>query len=447
MTLPRHLCLVSLPLLLLALPACSGDDDGGADEVGESDDATESTGESESETEAETSTDESETDTDTTDTEGDDKPPLGATPNVLCEAALANFATIVAENQKPEPDPTVIEAAYVDSGLQEFVQLAGAVTGRIEQGVLIDDAAILDSLELALDEDPRPAMLDVEWRIVLVMHLFIRTTITEVSETLPDPANDPALLYARWDDAYCYWDGALRPLGQLADSVGPEIDAIEAAIDEGFEWGHDHIEGAQPWAIDEWIVPAAKQRVEKTLYTLFHRLVHGWSIAALEAGDTPEGQALARMAHGAFQPLEDRMEGRNTPGIAIIEDQLLGDPSLIDPDDVLRQLNIAFAKRTRRYADHALPEIDGSMGTAAGYKAAIEGETYNKLIDPYIAEAVDGFDIAAYREAWTAWITAIQADDLPAAEAASATLVDWNCQYQAQLGIAECTSSADEPGP
>lgn len=279
------------------------------------------------------------------------------------------------------------------------------------------------------------------------MHLYIRTVTTAVSETLPDPNNDPALLYAEWDAAYCYWNGAIRPLAQIADQVGSEVDSIEADIDMGFGWGHDHIEGAQPWAIDEWEVPAAKQILEKTLFTLFHRLTYAWSMAALEAGDTPEGWALARDAHGAFQPLEDRMAGRNTPGIAIIEEQLLDDPSLIDPDDVLRQLNIGFAKRTRRYNDHALTEVDSTMGTAAGYKGAVEGRTYSKLIEPYMADALDGFDVTAYRDAWEAWITAVRSDDLPAAEAASATLVDWNCQFQAYLGIAECTASEDEPAP
>ncbi|NJK33394.1 MAG: hypothetical protein HC927_13885 [Deltaproteobacteria bacterium] len=461
MPLSKPLRIASLPLLLFALPACTGDDDGADDEVGETEetesgDTTESgetteteTGETTTETGETTETEsesesESETETGEESETGDEKPELGATPNVLCEAALASFATIVAENQNPDPDPMVIEEAYVDTGLQEFVQLAGVVTGRIEDGVLIDDAAILELLDAeasALD------MLDLEWRIVLVMHLYIRATINEVSGTLPDPANDPALLYAQWDAAYCYWDGALRPLGQLADQVGPDIDAIEADIDAGFQLGHDHIEGAQPWAIDEFEVPAAKQQVEKTLYSLFHRLTHAWSSEAVDAGDTPEALALAHMAYGAFQPLEDRMAGRNTPGIAIIEEQLLGDPTVIDPDDVLRQMNIAFAKRTRRYTNHALPDVDGTIGTAPGYAAAVEGFTYNKLIDPYLDEAIDGFDQMAYRETWQAWIDAIRNDDLPAAETASAELVDWNCQYQEFLLIAECTASADEPAP
>src|SRR5690606_16671002 len=154
--------------------------------------------------------------------DGDEKPNLGDTPNVLCEAALANLDMIVAENEGNAPDAMAVEAAYIDTGLQEFVQLAGAVTGRIEDGVLIDDAAIL----AAIDDGSELALLDVEWTIYLAMQQYIRHEISDVAATLPDPANDPALLYGRWDAAWCYWNGALRPLAQQADAIGLAGDTI-----------------------------------------------------------------------------------------------------------------------------------------------------------------------------------------------------------------------------
>jgi hypothetical protein len=83
------------------------------------------------------------------------------------------------------------------------------------------------------------------------------------------------------------------------------------------------------------------------------------------------------------------------------------------------------------------------MGTPEGHTGANEGSTYSKLVEPFMLE-LDGFDAAAYRSTWEAWITAIVEDDLPAGEAASAELVNWNCQYQAALGIAECTFDIDE---
>lgn len=436
---------LALLLPLAFATACTENDDDGTDEVGatETGDTTDDSTATETDDKTD-ATDDTTTDTADTETGGDDKPELGSTPNVQCEGALANLATIRDENLTADPDPMVIEMAYVETPLQDFVQQTGALLGRIDDGVLIDDKAILDALDSGTSLD----LLDAQWRIYLVMHLYVRAQISDVSGTLPDPNNDPALLYAKWDAAWCYWDGALRPLGQTADMIGPEADeSIEASIDAGFEWGHDNIEGAQPWAVDEWQLPAARQQVEKSLYTLFHRLVHGWSIAAQQEGDTPIGEAIAHRAHGAFQPLEDRMAGRNTPGIAIIEEQLLANPVQIDPTDVLRQMNIAFAKRVRRYSDHALPDVDATIGSAPGYVAAVEGKTYGRLIDVYMVDALDGFDLASHRLAWDAWINAIEADDLAAATTASAELVDWNCQYQDFLGIEACTGSADQPAP
>jgi hypothetical protein len=84
------------------------------------------------------------------------------------------------------------------------------------------------------------------------------------------------------------------------------------------------------------------------------------------------------------------------------------------------------------------------MGTAEGHAGANEGATYSKLIEPFMVVELDGFDRDAYRAAWATWIAAVADDDAAAGEAAASELTDWNCQYQAALGIAECTSSIDE---
>ena len=368
-----------------------------------------------------------------------DMPGLGETPNVLCEAAIVGLDAIVAETAGASFDAAAVEEAYVGTGLQQFVQLAGSTTGRVADGVLIDDAAILASIAAGEPLD----LVDVEWRIYLAMHKFIRHEIADVSSTLPNPANDPALLYARWDAAYCYWDGALRPWAQQADALGLG-DTIEADIDAGFAWGHASVEGQEPWAIDEWELPAAKQVVEKSSFAIFHRLITSWSETAATLDEPMAAAVAARSAYGAFQLIEDRMETKNTPGIQIVEDALMADdPGTIDPAEILRQLNIAFVKRTRKYTDFALPEVGGLMGTPEGYVGANEGATYSKLVEPYIA-ALDGFDQAAYRDSWATYIEAVRADELASAEAASAELTDWNCQLQDALGIPACTSSIDE---
>jgi hypothetical protein len=425
----RALLLLCAPLALLA---CSDDAQDVGDETTETGEPGDGDGDG----------DPGDGDGDPGDGDGDgdgDGPNLGDTPNVLCEAAIANLETIAAENDSGAPDPMTIEAAYVDTGLQQFVQLADVVTGRVEGGVLIDDAAILADL----DDGSALAMLDLEWRIYLAMQQYIRHEISDVASTLPDPANDPALLYARWDAAYCYWDGGLRPLAQLADGVGLSGDSIEADIDEGFARGHGGIEGEVEWAIDEWEVPAAKQVVEKTTYAMAHRLVMQWSADAAAEPDPDLAAAYAHEAHGAFQLIEDRMSGKNTPGIEIVETALLGDPASIDADDVLLQMNIAFAKRTRKYTDYALPEVGGLMGTPEGYAGTNEGATYSKLVEPFMAD-LEGFDRDSYRAAWVTWIEAVAADDVATGEPASAELTELNCQFQATLGIAECTSSVDE---
>ena len=433
-------------LSALALPACGGDDgnvdrdeetsgDGDGDPTGDGD-GDPTTGDGDGDGDPTTGDGDG-------DGDGDTKPELGDTPNVLCEAAVTNLGVIVEELASADPDPLAVEAAYVDTGLQEFVQLAGAVTGRVEDGLLIDDAAILTSIDAAVDGGDVLDLIDAEYRIYLAMFLYIRHEISDVAATLPDPANDPALLYQRWDASYCYWDGGLRPLAQIADGVGLEGDTIEADIDAAFQRGHAGIEGVQPWAIDEFEVPAAKQEAEKSMYIVAHRLVMQWSADAAAEGDADLASQLARMAHGAFQIIEDRINSKNTPAIATIEAALLGDPAQIDAEQILLDMNIAFAKRTRRYTDLALPDVGDLMGTAEGFAGANEGATYSKLVEPFMTE-LDGFDREAYRATWATWIEAVENDDLAAGEPAATELTEWNCQFQAALGLAQCSHDIDE---
>ncbi|MCA9656825.1 MAG: hypothetical protein KC486_00640, partial [Myxococcales bacterium] len=202
--------------------------------------------------------------------------------------------------------------------------------------------------------------------------------------------------------------------------------------------GHKAIDGEPPAAhIDDWVVPPAKQRIEKTLFRALHRLV------LAEAAAGAEDPAAARRALEHFQGLEDRLEGRNTPGIAVIE-AMLGEPATIDAAELRRQLAIAFAKRTRKYCDEAVET--GELGVPTGYKGAVEGRTYQSLITPDMAANLGAdFDAVAYVGAWDDYVAAVESGDAEAAASLSATLVEWNCAYQTHLGIAACTSSDDEP--
>lgn len=384
------------------------------------------------------------TDDDTTGTGGEPGEPgreLGDTPNVLCEAAAAQLQIIALENASGAPDLATVTAAYLGedgsgTALQQLVHTWGGRLGRVDAGVLVDEAAILDALAAGTPAD----LVDVETRLTLVVSLLVRARIDEVASALPEADRPPALLYAAWDDAYCWYEAVLRPHAETADALAAELEPTAIDLQGAFEWGHGGIESeAAAYAIDEWSVPAAKQTLEKTLFRVYDRLVLDLAMQA-QAEDDP---LLARRALGLFRLLEDRLAGRNTPGIAIIEAELAGDPALIDLGVIRRELDVAWAKRTRRYATLALEE--GTLGTPAGHTGAHEGRTYAKVVIPAMEAELEGFDGAAHLAQWDAWIEAITADDPTAAQAASDALVAPLCEYQARLGIAECTGTEDEP--
>jgi hypothetical protein len=139
--------------------------------------------------------------------------------------------------------------------------------------------------------------------------------------------------------------------------------------------------------------------------------------------------------------IKDRLDGRNTPGIAQIEAILAGDPAAIDPDAILTELDIAFAKRTRNYSAIA----DEELGVPAGYKSAVEGHTYALLVAPGLAARVPATPIATFLGEWGAYPDLVRAgDDLEATHALSERLVDAICAYQTALGVADCSPDADE---
>jgi hypothetical protein len=383
------------------------------------------------------------TTTGTGDETGEPGHELGSTPNVLCEAAALQLQIIIDENASGAPDLATVTAAYLGeagdgTALQQLVQTWGGRLGRVEDGVLVDEAAILDALEAGTPAD----LVDVETRVYLVVSLLIRARIDEVATALPEADRPPELLYAAWDDAYCWFDAVVRPHAQAADALAAELEPTEADMQHGFEWGHGGIESdAASFAIDEWSVPAAKQVIEKSLFRVYDRRLLDLAARA-QAEDDP---LMARRALGLFQLLEDRLVGRNTPGIAIIEADLSGDPALIDAGSIRRELDVAWSKRTRRYSTLALEE--GTLGTPAGHTGANEGRTYSKAILPAMQAQLPDFDGADHLAQWDAYLQAIIDDDPVAAQAASDALTPPLCDYQALLGIAACTGTEDEPAP
>lgn len=61
--------------------------------------------------------------------------------------------------------------------------------------------------------------------------------------------------------------------------------------------------------------------------------------------------------------------------------------------------------------------------------------------------SAEGFDAAAHAAAWDSYVDGVRSgDDINALTDLAADLVEWNCAYQAALGIAACTASDDQPG-
>lgn len=382
---------------------------------------------------------------------------LGDTPLPACEAAVFAFEQIVAEAALASPDPSYIAELYRGeppdlsgesptpggSALQRWVREVGASLGRVEAGLLSDDAAIEASLVAALEDDSgelaKAAAQDVVARLRLVASLDVRSRLATVSEVLPDPTRSPALLHEQWDQAWCVWDGMLRPLAVDADVRSDE--GWESLIVDAFTSGHAGIVGPeQPWAPDDTLTKPAKQIAEKGSFAVVHRLVLAHAEQAASSGEAEP----AREALGLVAIIEDRIRDRNTPAVEQITTMLSGPPADIDVDLLEHELAIAFIKRARKYCDEAVEA--GALGTASGIKGAWEGIIYTQVVLPVMRDrlADTSFDAEAYMRDWDAYLEAIIADDAAAAVELADELVEWNCAAQAELGIASCTASADE---
>lgn len=390
---------------------------------------------------------------------GDDEvgePELGDTPLPSCEAAMFSFEQLAAELALPEPDLDYVIELYRGAppdlsgespapggtALQRWVREVDARLGRVDAGVLTDDAAIEAALDLAATETGEArtlALLDVLGVLRNVALLDVRARLAAVADVLPDPQRDPSLLHAEWDQAWCVWDGVLAPLAGEVEGSGAE--AWTATIVAAFESGYAGIIGPeQAWAADEFATKPAKQIIEKGSFGVVERTL---IVRAARAHDETDPVA-AREALGLFALLEDRVRDRNTPAIELIQTMLAGPTDAIDPAVIRTELAIAFVKRARKYCDEAL--LADALGSAEAVKGVEEGEIYTRIILPEMTLrlAGEGFDGEAYLGTWAEYRAAVLGDDPGAATAASEELIQWNCAMQAALGIAACTDSADE---
>lgn len=344
---------------------------------------------------------------------------LGERASQACVDAMPRVGEFLAASEVG--DAAAASAAYTGA-LQSYVQ---SIDGAYARG---DDGAI--AAALAQGDATGVALAEGHLLSSLAKHMRERMLSLETG------AEDK---YAAWDEAHCVWQGALRTIAARAESaawVAPG-DPIVADIEAALAAGHDAIAGEAPaTSIDDWRAPPARQIVEKTLFRAVQRdMVHHAGVAA--EMDDPVSAARAL---GALGLVRDRMEGRNTPGIAQIEAMLTGSPALISAAAIAGELDIAFAKRTRAYCDKAFEE---GLGVPTAYKGAVEGRTYGKLLAAGMG--AEGVDPEPYLADWEEYVELVRAgDDEPAARAVSQRLIDATCRYQAQLGVAACTSDQDE---
>lgn len=346
---------------------------------------------------------------------------LGAHASEQCRDAMAALAKLAVASE-----PADARAAWTGP-LQAWVEAAGKALGR-------DDAALIEESLTRLAEQSDPALRARELVLIVtqvrtVALLEVRRLLTAASDA--DPQKTPPLERAsQWDDAWCMWDGALRPLARRADGQAKRGgEDWEATIAEAFAAGRA--------ALDNAIAPKAnRQIIEKGSYAVAYRLI-------LAAAEEPKPPAPSE-AVALLDMLDDRIADRNGPGLKRMRQMFNGDPSGIDAALVERELAVAFTKRARKYCDKAIAKAE--LGTPGAIAETWEGIVYTKVILPSMREALsaEGFDADAYTADWQSYLEAVEGNDAEMAAAISARLVEWNCAYQDRLGIAECTASANE---
>lgn len=373
---------------------------------------------------------------------GDEFGMIGSKRSETCKDAMKALAEL--RSGEPMAALSSFDLGYraAQSKVAAWVESTDKGLARVdESGTAIDHAAILAALDLAKTEGTQTsferARIDVTQILHRVALIDLRFEFERVAKAgTPEglPLDDRNALLAGWDEAFCLWDGALRPLVQAVDLEGGE--AWEEQIVEAFMSGRGGLTGE----FDAARVKSQREIAEKSTYAAIHRLILANAATAKQVNDA----RVARVAKGLLGTLEDRIADRNAPGLARVQAMLSGQPSEIDVDAIERELAKAFVKRARKYCDEAV--ANNLLGKPDGIKGAWEGMTYTKLILPGMRETLAGqsFDADAHMADWASYLEAIEELDVAGATAISERLVQWNCAYQEALGIAKCTVTDNE---
>lgn len=359
-------------------------------------------------------------------------PAPASTADPACAAAIPYFNAIRSAAAQPQPDLSNLRTAYVGTALQTLVKAGDAESGRS------DDLALVAAL--APGDDAQTAAVKFEYLLHGALSQRLRHNLEVAVED-----KDPAKRVAAWSAARCAWEQDLRPLAlalqarsaELSSETGRDDATIAADIDAGFTAGAAALK-AEP--LDERVLKPGHETLEKTWFRVIYRELMATTAKARQDGDA----LAAARARGLFPLIRDRLQDRNTPGIAVVEAQLAGDPKQLDPAVVQREIDVALVKRARKYCSHTL---DARLTGVEALTSATEGLAYTRILLPGMRAAIHdpAFDPAAHVASWQHFAEAAeQGDDPEELKKLSAELVQWNCAYQQTLGIRECTATVDE---
>lgn len=353
-------------------------------------------------------------------------PPAPGATDPRCGAAVVYLNAV-----RGATNLAALRSAYEKTAIQALIQASDAATKR-------DDDPTISTLLTSSDPTAPTA---VQYAIHGALAQWMRHNLKVAAED-----KDPGKRREAWAAARCVWAQDLRHLGLalqtrsalLSSETARDDASVVDIIDAAFTAGNTAVT-ADP--IDERGLLPTRQVIEKTWYRIVHRELGDATTTARAAKDP----LAARRALGLFEMLRDRMQDKNTPGIALVRAQLTGDPASIDPAAVLREIDVALVKRTRKYCSDA---IDAKLlATPAGSASAQEGATYARVLLPGMrARLADKkFDAEAHMANWNAYVEAVELGvDTDEIKRLSDDLVHWNCAYQQALAIRECTATADE---
>ncbi|MCA9697841.1 MAG: hypothetical protein KC431_09985, partial [Myxococcales bacterium] len=213
---------------------------------------------------------------------------LGDTASPQCRAVMKRLSELEAiRAATPVPDAEIakqVRSIWEDAdgggfSIRAWMVETDAGLGRTPERTDGTDVAMvgqaLEHMAVADEESTRArTLVDMITRVRLVAFLEARRLLTAASDAEPTPkpdeAREPATLTRQWDEAWCLWSGAIRPLAASVDASPRGGEAWEQTIVTAFEEGRAGIHGLSH---DPLVTRPNRQIIEKGTYALVARMV------------------------------------------------------------------------------------------------------------------------------------------------------------------------------